>query len=223
MLTPATKPGRYLGIKADGLFHEKVTQDTEGAVYRAYEVKDKKTGAVTKGEKWELLYKDIKDVHITGIAFEASDYGENIVTTFSDGENEVMWSENTGSNFGSDYMKKLPNVDFSAKLTVAPYAFSADGKDKRGVTIYQNGDKVGDYFWDGKENLHGFPVPEGDTAAYTSDDWKVHFIGVKRFLTNYVKLEILPKLISVDFGNPSGQTDNDFEHPESDPTDSPAF
>lgn len=188
MLTPI-KSGRYISIKADGLLHEKVSKDTEGAVLREYELKDG-----TKGEKYELLYKDIRDVTVTNIQFEDSDFGENILVTLSDGENEVILAENVASNFGTDILKKLPNVSFSEKLTLSPYSFTDErGKDRRGVTMWQKSDKVADYFWDGEKKLHGFPEPEGDTSGYDKDDWKMYFIQVKKFLVNYAKTNIFPK------------------------------
>src|ERR1700748_308909 len=119
MLTPATKSGRYIGIKSDGLFHEKVEAGTEGAILREYELKDG-----THGSKWELLYNDIKDVLITKVEFEDSDYGMNVLTTFTDGDNEVIWAEGVSTNFGTDWLKKLPNVNFAEKVSVKPYAFT---------------------------------------------------------------------------------------------------
>lgn len=190
-LTPAKGTGRYISIKADGLFHEKVDMGTDGAVLREYELKDG-----TKGSKWELLYKDLKNVYVKDVAFENSDFGENILVTFTDGESDITLAESTSGNFGSDIMKKLPNINFSEKVGVAPYAFVDErtGKPKRGVTFYQQSDKVGDYFWDGTENLHGFPKPDGDTSKFDKDDWKVHFINVKKFLVNYTRENVIPKL-----------------------------
>lgn len=195
-LTPAKGTGRYISIKADGLFHEKVTKDTDGAVYREYEVKDKE-GKVTKGEKWELLYKNIRGVTIKDIAFEDSDFGENILVTFTDGESDITLSENTSGNYGTDIMKKLPNLTFSENMVVQPYSFEDDsGKDRRGVTFWQNGDKVPSYFWDSEkeESAHGFPLPEGDKSKFDKDDWKVFYIGVKKFLVNHTKENVIPKL-----------------------------
>lgn len=195
-LTPATKTGRYIGIKADGLFHEKVSEDTEGAVRREYEIKDKKTGAVTKGVKWELLYKDMKDVHLVNVEFEDGEYGENILLTFRFAdESEITLAESTAGNFGTDIMKKLPNLSFAEKMTIKPYAFTAEnGKEKRGVNFYQGSDKVMGYFWDDetKKPLHGFPEIDAE-KTYDSDDWKMHFIGVKKFLVAYTKENIAPK------------------------------
>lgn len=184
------KSGRYISIKSDGRFHEVVSKDTEGAVLREYKLKDG-----TEGSKWELLYKSVDNVYIKNVSFEPSDYGENILLTLSDGENEVIWSENTGTNFGTDLMKKLPNVIFSEKVSIAPYAFTNEkGKELRGVNIYGQGDKITNFFFDPekKEELHGFPVPEGDKTTYDSDDWKAHFIRVKKFLVSYIKENIVP-------------------------------
>ncbi len=195
MLTPKKTDGRFIGIKADGLFHEKVSEGTEGAELRKYELQDG-----TKGEKWELLYKNVRGVHITKIEFEDSDYGENILTTLSDGENEVIWAEGTNTNFGTDYMKKLPNINFAEKVDIVPYAFTDEntGKDKRGITIYQNGEKVQNFFWKDGAVSNGMPfVSKEDGEKYDKDDWKVHFISVKKFLTNYVKENIIPKFEGV--------------------------
>lgn len=34
---------------------------------------------------------------------------------------------------------------------------------------------------------------EGDTREYTTDDWKIYFMQVRRFLVNYTKEHIAPK------------------------------
>lgn len=194
-LTPVKKQGRFIGIKADGFFHEKVDAGTEGAVLREYELKDG-----THGSKWELLYEDVKNVLITNVEFEDSDFGQNILITCSDGENEVVIAESTSGNFGTDLMKKLPNIDLTQPVTIKPYAFKDEktGKDRRGVTIYAKGDKVMNFFYDAekKAELHDFPIPEGDKTAYDKDDWKVYYISVKKFLVKYVQDNIIPKFQS---------------------------
>lgn len=187
MLTPVNNE-RYISVKADGRFHEKVSEGTEGAVLRTYELKDG-----TKGEKWELLYKDISNVLVKNIRFEDSDFGENILLTLVDDDSEVVWAENTGSNFGSDLMKKLPNLDFSKPVSFKPYSFEDEkGKDKRGVSVFQE-DKISDFFYDGEKKLHGFPEWPKELEKMTKDDWKVFFIQVKVFLTDYTKESIVPK------------------------------
>ena len=191
MLNPIEK-NRYISIKSDGVFHEKVAKETEGAEYREYKIKDRKTGIETTQGKWELLYKDISNVIIKSIHFEDSEYGENICTTFTDGENEVIWSENTGTNFASDWMKRLPNIDFTAKVSVKPYAFEAEKGTKKGVSVFQN-DKIADYFydWDKREELNGFPKTQKDRSEMKTDDWKLYFLNVKMFLVDYTKKNII--------------------------------
>lgn len=187
MLTPVNNE-RYISVKADGRFHEKVSEGTDGAVLREYELRDG-----TKGQKWELLYKDISNVFVTNIRFEDSDFGENILLTLSDGDNEVVWAESTASNFGSDLMKKLPNLDFSKRVSFKPYAFEDEkGRDKRGVSVFQE-DKVADFFYDGEKKLHGFPEWPKASEDMSKDDWKLYFLQVKMFLTDYTKTHIVPK------------------------------
>lgn len=190
MLTPLNN-SRYISIKADGHFHETVTQDIEGAVLREYELRDG-----TKGSKWELVYKKIEAL-ITNIQFQEGDYGENLQITFKDEEeNEVILSQGVGTSFGEDILKKLPSINFSEKVTFNPYAFDDDkGKLRQGVTVYQKSDKVLNYFWDEvkKKPTNNFPEPEGDTKDYTKDDWKIHFLKVRKFLVGYTKERIVPK------------------------------
>jgi len=166
MLTPI-KSGRYISIKADGKLHETVSKETEGAILREYKLKDG-----TEGSKWELLYKSI-DATITNIQFDdTGDFGENLQITLSDGENEVILSESVATNFGTDIMKKLPNVDFSKEVGIQPYAFEGNnGKLVKGVSIWQKldtgSDKIPNFFWDDekKEALHGFQLPLRSTRT----------------------------------------------------------
>lgn len=191
MLTPDTTNGRYISILADGKFHETTTEGTEGAVLREYE-----TSAGNKGSKWELVYSKI-DATITNIQFHEGEFGEQIQLTFTDGDNEVILSQGVATPFGEDIMKKLPGVDFSAKLTFQPFAFLDDkGKNVRGVSIYQNGDKLTNHFWDAekKETLHDFPsVSKEEADTYDTDSWKVHFILARKFLVAYTKENIVSK------------------------------
>lgn len=206
MLTPV-KNERYISVKADGLFHEKVSQDREGAVLREYENKDG-----SKGSKWELLYRSVDNVLITNVRFEDSDYGENILVTLSDGENDVVWAENTSSNFGSDLMKKLPNVVFAEKVSIKPYSFTTEeGKPKRGVNIYGKGDKLMDFFYEDGKKLHGFPEWPKEASEMSKNDWKKYFLEVEIFLTDYTKKNIVPKFTSDVVPELSAK---DFEYPE---------
>lgn len=198
MLTPQEegKKKRYLGIKADALFHEAVPEGTEGAVYREYSFKNKETGETIEGSKWEILSPKIPNVYIKDIRFEKSDFGDNIITTFTDGDNEVSWSENTGSEFASSWMQMLPNVDFTKKITIIPKSYlSKKGKKRGTVNAYQSEDRVSNYFYDfdKREELNGFPKKHKPEEEMERDDWLLYFLNVKMFLVDYTKKNILPK------------------------------
>src|SRR3990167_6996342 len=122
----------YISILADGKFHEEVPIGTADSIVREYETSDGKTGS-----KNELVYTKIQ-AKITGIEFQDGEYGTNIQLALSGDERDVVVSVGVGSNFGEDVMKKLPAVDFSQNVELAPYSFvDENGKSKKGVTIYQ--------------------------------------------------------------------------------------
>lgn len=208
------KAGRFISVISDGRFHEKVTQETDGAVLRTYELRDG-----TKGEKWELVYQKVENVFITNVEFEDGEYGKNILVTLSDGENEVVWAQGVKTNFGEDLMKKLPAINFAEKVTIQPYSFPSEktGKPVRGVNIYQNGDKVLSHFWDGEKAVNGIPeVDKEEAKNYDSDDWTAHFTKVRKFLVAYTEEHVRPKF--------AGKEENkgyDYPEEELDPSSVP--
>lgn len=213
MLTKDTH-GRYITILADGKFHETVPAGTDGAILREYE-----TSKGEKGSKWELVYTKL-EATITNLGFRTGDYGDEILITFQEGDDELTLSQGAASNFGEDLLKKLPNVDFSEKLSVSPYSFTDEknGKQVRGVTLYQKGEKLYNFFYkpsdvEGEKGtaLHGYPEFEGDKDS--KDDWKIHFLKSRKFLIGYVKENILPKFEGVS----TKETSSDgFEYPDDD-------
>lgn len=191
MLTPDKTNERFITILSDGKFHEKVDEGTEGAILREYE-----TSSGEKGEKWELIYKKVEGI-ITNVDFHEGDFGENILITFKlEDDTEITLAQGVTSNFGEDILKKIPALNFSEKVGMQPYVFTKDnGKEARGVTVWQTSDKVLSYFRDFEKNedKNGIPQPEGDTEKYDKDDWRIHFIKVRKFLVSYAKEHIVPK------------------------------
>lgn len=180
----------YLSILADGTLRMSVPEFTEGSVRRDYETSDGKTGT-----KHELVFTEVSGL-ITGISFHEGEYGKSINLTIEDGEDKpVVLQVQTGSNFGEDLMKKLPAVDLSQPVRLAPYSFTDKdtGKSKKGVTVYQNDTKINNFFQEGtgKESkmLHGYPeVPAGHGKKPVSkDEWKAYFMQCRIFMTNYIE------------------------------------
>lgn len=165
----------FITVLADGKFHQTVAEGTEGAVVRTYEDKE----GVEK-QKTELIHDSVSGI-ITGIAFEDGEYGTSLHITL---DNEGIISMGTASSFGEDFMKKLPNIDLKKEVKLAPYAFEAEGKNRKGVTVYQDNEKIESYYFDkeAKKAINGMPEPEGDTSKFKSDDWKLHFLVVRKFL-----------------------------------------
>ena len=186
----------FLNVLADGTLRRQVDKNTEGAVQRDYETTD---GA--QGTKYELVYKAIKGT-VEDISFYDSDYGEKInITIASTGssleQGEAVLQLGVGTPFGEDFLKKLPNINFAEEVIVRPYSFTDENdKDRRGVVITQQNEKIQNYFFDpeNKKPINGYPEPEGEVASYTKDDWKIYFLKARKFLVQYAKEKVaLPK------------------------------
>jgi phage-related protein len=187
----------YVSISPDGDFRLPAKEGEEGAVLRAYELKDG-----TKGEKWEILANSIAG-KITGINFVTTEYGRLLQITLDD---DLAISVSTTSNFATDLMKKLPALDLSKTYLFSPFAFENEkGKTVKGVTIIEGEEynkeapKVKNYFSDGEKSINDFPEPKGDTTKYTKNKWKSYFGEVEDFLVEYTEKNVAPKLVATDF------------------------
>lgn len=171
---------KFLTVLADGKFHQSVPEGTEGAIVRTYEDKD----GVEK-TKTELVFDEVIG-KITKMSFEDGDFGKNLQLEI---DADGVISLSTASNFGEDMMKKLPAIDLSKEVKLVPYSFEDGGKSKKGITVYQDDVKIDSYYWDKmeKKSINGIPEPEGDTSKFDSDDWKMHFMVVRKFLIKEVE------------------------------------
>jgi hypothetical protein len=182
-------------LGSDGTLRLTVPEGTEGAVYREYETSDGK-----KGSKWELIFKSLSG-KISNLQTHDGDYGMNLMLSLEYDGGEDTISIGTGTPFGEDFMKKLPNINLDEYIDFAPYAFTDDaGKIRKGVSIKQGDTKIQNYFYKpseekgGKgENVNGYPNPEGDTSKYTKDDWKIYFMQARKFLVKHTEENFLPK------------------------------
>jgi hypothetical protein len=179
----------YISILADGTLRQSVPEFTEGAVRRDYETSDGKTGT-----KFELVFTEVSGM-ITEIKFHEGEFGKSINLTIEDGEDKpVVLQVQTASNFGEDLMKKLPAIDMAQPVRLVPYSFTDEkDKSKKGITVYQNDNKIGNFFQEGtgKESkmLHGYPeIPAGHGKKPVSkDEWKMYFMQCRIFLISYIE------------------------------------
>lgn len=174
---------KFLSILSDGTIRLSVPEGTEGAVRREYETSDGKTGV-----KHELVYTELSGM-LTDVKFFEGDFGKLIQLTIEDvGEDPVVLSIGTASNFGEDLMKKLPGVDIEKPIVISPYSFEDEkGKKRKGVTLSQDGNKLENYYYDkeAKKNTHGYPELK-ITKKMSKDDWKMYFLKVRIFLIDEV-------------------------------------
>lgn len=177
------RPQYFNVLASDGTFRKVVDQSTEGAVRRDYETSDGK-----KGTKWELKADSIEGV-ISRLGIYEGEYGKNILIALGDEDGEVIISLSSSSNFGEDFMKKLPAIDMTKPVKLSPYSFEDDkGKTRRGISIMQNEKKIESAYSEKNEKTgkwkvtNGMPETDGDTAKFDTDDWKAHFIKVRKFL-----------------------------------------
>lgn len=171
----------FISILSDGLFHQTVAENTEGAKLRSYETSDGKTGS-----KWELTFDTISG-KIEKIFFADGEFGTSIHVVI-DG---VEMTVGTASTFGEDFMKKLPNIDLDKEVTISPYSFTDEkGKARKGLSITQGekDEKIQNYFYDpvSKEACNGLEtiaLPKKDKkGAISKDAWKLYFGQVRMYL-----------------------------------------
>ena len=179
----------YLSIIKDN-FVQRSTEDNPKAVKREYEDSEGK-----KGVKWEVPYQAVEG-YITGVSFHDGKFGEEFVVTLEEGDSSVKIQMGTGSRYFMNFGEKFPNIDFTKKVKLSPYDLVDDkGKTKNGITVYQGEDKVDSNYYDfeAKKSKNGMPsVAAKDRKGYDSDDWKMHFIQVKKFLKKEIQKVVIP-------------------------------
>lgn len=204
--TPKTQ-GLYYSI-IDGTFRRRVDEKTPNAIRREYETKD---GA--KAEKYELLIDSLEG-YIEDMGTHDGDFGRTLTITLDKNQDGVNPVINIGieTSYGDNILKKLPHIDFTKPVKLRPFARTnqTNGKEMRGIEVSQNGEKYKNFFYDGEKNINGFPEPTGDTSRYTKEDWKIHFLGVRKFLLNYFEVHVYPKMTDALLKRGSKQT----EYPE---------
>lgn len=178
-------------LSSDATLRKSVTKEEYDAYLGTKEIREYEDSKGNKGTKYEYIYESVSG-KITNIAFVDTDFGTLLQVTLSDFPNEdEILSMSTSQPYGEDFMKKLPNINLAEEVTIRPYSFIPDGKDKerRGVTVMQHGNKLTNFFYDveAKKEVHGFPTPDGDTKSFKGDDWKIYFLQVRKFLTKYTQ------------------------------------
>lgn len=206
-LTESAPRGNYLNI-VQGKLRMPTSEDNPKAVKREWEAKDG-----TKGIKHELVYDEISGV-ITSIKFKQSDFGEQLSIGIKDDKDYII-NMPSDSRYAINFMRRLPAVDLGQKVELKPYDVTDDdGKRNTGIKITQ-GEVIKDQFYDAEKKKNVGGMPEMKVENPDADDWKVYFIGVKKFLKeNTIKMVDNFNLEnrtnhSVDVQDPIGEDEKD--------------
>lgn len=179
-----------------GSFRVQVSPDHPEAVRRDWTSAD----GSKSGTKYERVIRSLIG-YIEDIQFRDGEFGMQMYIMLD--ENKDGWKPvialSTASREAEDLMRKLPNINFLKEVSLRPFNFEGDSGDEiRGMEVMQedeNGEftvKIKNYFRDAekKENINGFPNPEGDTSNYSKDDWKLYFLQARKFLVSYTRDKI---------------------------------
>jgi hypothetical protein len=178
--------GRLLYVLADGLLREQVEETSEGAKLRIIKNDD----GTEKMRKWEYTYPGISGF-ITSVTTRDGDYGTSILISIKDSNDEQFTlALQAKSKYGEDFIHKLPNISLAKEVSIKPYNFTDGDRKVAGVTITQDGEKVGNAFnWkedDEWKSLDGYPQVDEKKTPKNSDQWMIFFTQRREWVLDYL-------------------------------------
>jgi len=216
-------PKTYYTI-VGGSFRVQVSKDDPTAVMREWESADGKE----RGVKYERIVNALFGL-IEEVSFADTKYGMQVYIKldFNEKQQQPIIALNMASREAEDFLKRLPNIDLSKEVRLRPFNFEdrQSHEEVRGMEVMQPNEqgefktKITNFFRDAekKENINGFPNPEGETADYSKDDWKIYFLSARKFLINYTKENICPKFRDLPQRTPrSLEEERGVEYPKAD-------
>lgn len=129
----------YLNVMF-GKLVQKVNADREGAQKRFNKKGD---------EVWEL-HHDSFEGRLIEASINPGNFGETIDLVFEDDGKRYKISMLFESSYGRSFLFKIPNINTEELMILAPYSFEDGDRTVTGITVYQEGDKLGN-FWTKEE------------------------------------------------------------------------
>ncbi len=190
----------------DGKIKRAATEDTPGAEKREWKTKDGKSGV-----KWELSYPDVTG-NIVGLNYKDGDYGTSLIVDIQDGAEVFSLQISTKSKYYDSFAKLVKSINLEEAVTLRPYNFEDEkGKRRTGISVTQNGEKVTNYYYDGKKNINKMPkVDEKELEEMGKDYWTIYFTKVGVFLKKEIEgVKVpTPKEASVSLDEPEAIKDD---------------
>jgi len=163
---------------------------------------------------WERVYNFVEG-QITNIYYKENDeYGNSFDVTIDDGKDKfsVVFKEN--SRYCQDFLSKLPNVELQNWVKITPYDFVPKDSDKnrQGITLWQNNIKLLNYFVVKEDDkyTYNYEYP-GSDGKMGKDEFQIYLIKVKKFLREFTKDNIIPKIQKEFIENADEKTVEDSE------------
>ena len=146
----------------------------------------------------ERVHNQVQAIFVGASLYEGDTFKSwNIIMQHGDGSRfKLTVSEN--SHYGTDFLKKLPNMIIGEIYTIRPYDYNhktkknKKGEPKRVIGLdikLEDAERgIGSFYHDFKQLKdkswkitckHGYPDPSGEKD---SDDWKVYFLQETKFL-----------------------------------------
>lgn len=185
-----TQKGNYISILG-GRFCKRVKEGTEGAVTR----KNKLNNTVH-----EVFYDKFSGNLIDIRIKESQDYGKSWEFVFEDDGEEYIIQLSYSNSYAKAFLKMLPNIDVTKRMTLVPSQKEVDGKTQSSLFVNQNGVAIKHAYT--KDNPNGMPqmVQIKVKGNLVWDDTDILF-----FLTEMVNKDILPKLGKKGIENKKGE------------------
>lgn len=138
--------GKYLKV-SDGKLRLKSHKNDEEAEERTVTV-DGETRTL-----YERVYDTVDGKIVAIYKQESDEFGTSYSVVLED-EEEDRWSVQfqEDSNYFKSFISLFPNIDLEEPIEIRPYARAIEGKNFKnvGMTIYQNDEKIANYYkdWD---------------------------------------------------------------------------
>lgn len=190
--------GNYISI-LQGKFAQRVPEGTEGAITRV-----NKTGRTVHEKFYDRFTGVLTDIRVK----DSDAYGKTWEFVFdADGTEYIVQMPYSGS-FSAQFLKMLPNIDITKKMTLTPVTEIEDGKTKSSLFVNQDGNAVKHAFT--RANPNGMPEMK-KIMVKGQEVWDDSDILI--FLTNMVNETILPKLGKSKIESDTPQSDFKSDNP----------
>lgn len=166
---------------------------------------------------------------IVGLSHQEKEWEGKTIKSWNikikDGEDIYILSVSEQSNNAITLLSALLNADLSQPVKIRPYSITNGDTKTTGVTLYQNDQKLKNFFFESvevngrwkKKYYNDFPAMPDDLLE--EEEYKYHKAKQVKFLRNYIITNLIPKFNN-DVAESIDNVDDNFDSiPATIPTD----